>query len=418
MWQRIQNREMTEKTAIQHRMDRRSFIHDYSRHGIYHVTVKAAAGEPFGRLEGNPLAPAGSAGAAHVVLSPAGRLVEQELLHSIHAHYPMVTVDSYVIMPDHLHFIAVVSAPIVSANGRRTHLGQVVAGFKKGCNRRFWEMTGDGGGQTAAHSVAPTAAGGVPARVAAGLPAGTYKVPSNGTSGRQPLFAYGYCDVMPVDDAQLATQRAYIKDNPRSRLLRTAHRDCLMTRRAAVATALTPQALRGYLRHECAASQATPEALDALEARLLTQETVIVCDSYGDSALLDAQRLLPVVCHRRDKSRFAEHKARCLEAARAGAVLVSARIAKGEQEIIDEAVHDGLPVVLIHDNGFPQRFHPSAARIELCDKGMLLLVSPWSYEYRRKDDPIDVPFCKTMNCVAQALCRQKDSWWKFQDQKF
>ena len=34
---------------------------------------------------------------------------------------------------------------------------------------------------------------------------------------------------------------------------------------------------------------------------------------------------------------------------------------------------------------------------------------------RRKGDRIDVPFCKTMNCVAQGLCRQKDSWWKTQD---
>lgn len=36
-----------------------------------------------------------------------------------------------------------------------------------------------------------------------GLPAGTYKVPSDGTSGRPTLFASGYCDVMPLDEAQL-----------------------------------------------------------------------------------------------------------------------------------------------------------------------------------------------------------------------
>lgn len=411
---------MTVKSAIQHRMSRRSFIHDYTRPGVYHVTLKAASGDSFGRLEGDPRLPADDASGAHVVLSPLGQMVEHELLHSIHTHYPMVTVDTHVIMPDHLHFIAVVTAPIVNANGHKTHLGQVIAGFKKGCNKRYWAITGNGGGQTATHTPPPTVSG--------GLPAGSYKVPSNGTSGRPHLFAHGYCDVMPVDDAQLQQQRTYILDNPRSRMLRSAHRDRLTTRRGAVATALTPQALRGYLRRECAPSQASPETLDALEARLLTAPSglpavaptapagstgrVIVCDSYGDRSILDAQRLLPVVCHRSDKSRFAEHKARCLEAARAGAVLVSARIAKGEQEIIDDAVHGGFPVVLIHDNGFPERYHPSAARIDLCDKGLLLLASPWRYEYRRKDDPISVPFCKSLNCVAQALCRQKDSWWK------
>ena len=390
-------------------MSRRSFVHDYSRRGIYHVTVKAVAGEPFGQLDGDPMAPASTPGAAHVVLSPLGSLVEQELLHSIHAHYTMVTVDTYVIMPDHLHFIAVVTAPIVNANGHKTHLGQVVTGFKYGCNRRYWEML-----KMATRAAEPPAT----------VPAGSAIVPAGSAGGRYPsLFALGYCDVMPVDDAQLQQQRTYILDNPRSRMLRGAHRDRLTTRRGTVATALTPQALRGYLQRECSATQATPAALDTLVARLLTTPTgsasgVIVCDSYGDRALLDAERLLPVVCHRRDKSRFAEQRERCLAEARAGAVLVSPRIAKGEQEIIDEALRDGLPVVLVADNGFPQRYHPSAARIDLCDKRQLLLVSPWSYEYRRKDDPIDVPFCKAMNCVAQALCQQKDSWWKLQDQKF
>ncbi|MCR4659094.1 MAG: hypothetical protein K5650_02230, partial [Bacteroidales bacterium] len=46
---------------------------------------------------------------------------------------------------------------------------------------------------------------------------------------RPPLFALGYCDVMPVDAAQLATQRTYIQGNARSRLLRLSHRDQLTT---------------------------------------------------------------------------------------------------------------------------------------------------------------------------------------------
>ena len=137
----------------------------------------------------------------------------------------------------------------------------------------------------------------------------------------------------------------------------------------------------------------------------------IVCDSYGDRSLLE-KRLLPVVCHRKDKTRFAEQKRRCLEEAQREAVLVSPRIAKGEQEIIDEAVCDGFPVVIIHDNGLPERYHPSAERLDRCAAGRLLLVSPWRYRYRPKGEDITVAECKTMNCVAQALSRQKDDWWK------
>jgi hypothetical protein len=39
-----------------------------------------------------------------------------------------------------LHVAEGMSQPL----GRPTHLGQVIAGFKKGCNRRYWDMTGEG----------------------------------------------------------------------------------------------------------------------------------------------------------------------------------------------------------------------------------------------------------------------------------
>lgn len=114
---------------------------------------------------------------------------------------------------------------------------------------------------------------------------------------------------MPVDAAQLATQRAYIKGNPRSRLQRMNNRSLLSVCRSAINTALTLSALRGFLKRECMAKHATPDALLAIECRLL-------------------------------------------------------------------------------------------------------LVSPWGYQYRGKNEQVTIPFCKAMNCVAQALCRTKDDWWK------
>lgn len=78
----------------------------------------------------------------------------------------------------------------------------------------------------------------------------------------------------------------------------------------------------------------------------------------------------------------------------------------------DEAVRRGYPVALVADNGFPDRYHPSAAQLDLCAAGRLLLVTPWSYRYRGRQEAITVPECKTMNCIAQSLCHKKDSWWK------
>ena len=219
---------------------------------------------------------------------------------------------------------------------------------------------------------------------------------------------------MPVEPGQLETQRAYIRNNPRSRWLRTHNRACLQTRRGGIDTALTVAALCKYLRQECSALQATDDALAAIEQRLLLANGYIACDSYGDRALL-TRRLLPVVCHRRYRALLARQKARCLEEAARGTVLVSARISPGEQEIIDECANHGFPVILVADNGFPESYHPSTVRIDRCGEGTLLLVTPWQYQYRHQDEPITVPFCKTMNCVAQALCRTKDDWWTTTD---
>lgn len=422
------------------KMTRRAAAHDYTRAGIYHVTLHVAEemGQPLGRVVGDGSAPDGSPDAPRIQLSAVGRMVEHELLHSIHDHYPMVAIQDYVVMPDHLHFLVEVQDKILSRQGKTLPLGQVIAGFKKGCNKRFWALTAqpaaapdsaDTGGQTAAHTAGQAgngadtsgnAAGSVQAGSPGALPRPN-KTPSNGSTGRPPLFAYGYCDVMPVDAAQLATQRQYIKDNPRSRLLRSQNRAWLSPRRGTIGTALTVTALRGYLRRECPPSLATDEALSAIEGRLLVAEggptaaktaALIACDSYGNTGLLTEHRCLPVVCHRKDQALFAQQKARCLDEAARGTVLVSPRIAKGEQEIIDDCVNHGFPVILIADNGFPDRYHPSMARTDLVSAGRLLLVTPWQYQYRGKNEQVTVPFCKAMNCVVQALCRMKDSWWK------
>lgn len=433
-----------ERRPTIHRMGRREFTHDYSRPGIYHITIHVAEGmgQPLGEVVGT------DADSAAVRLTQAGAQVEHELLTTITTHYEMITVDEHVIMPDHLHFILNVRAPIVSKNGRPTHLGQVIAGFKAGCNRTFWAATGQ-----EAPAAKPQGALAPAASASSGFAAGNGAKKARYTTGRAPLFAPGYCDVMPIEPGQLETQRAYIRNNPRSRWLRSHDRARLQTQRGGIDTALTPSALRGYLQRECP-RQFSAEAFALIEGRLLKKpggktagstsggkepgavgggsagspgggkepsgggaETAggpaqtIDCDSYGDRALLQ-KRLLPVVCHRSDKARFNEQKHRCLEEAERGAVLVSPRIAPGEQAIIDEAVNRGFAVILIADNGFPEIYHPSTERINRCADGGLLMVTPWQYHYRRTDEDITVMECKTMNCVAQALCRTRDDWWK------
>jgi hypothetical protein len=215
---------------------------------------------------------------------------------------------------------------------------------------------------------------------------------------------------MPLDEGQLQQQREYIRHNPRNRLLRM-QTALMRPQRGGIDTALTPSALKGYLKRECHPSHFDDAVWQDLKARLIIANGYIDCDTYGDRSLLSA-RLLPVVCHHRDVYLFPLQKARCLAAAKEGAILVSARIAKGEQDIIHTVADDDYPVITIDDNGFPAVYHPSDRRLSLCAASRLLIVTPWQYHYRRADDQITMPCCKTMNCLVQALCRQKDDWWK------
>ena len=416
-----------------HNRKRRSHSHDYSRSGYYHITISTtkALHQPLGQIAGRLDKPDGDSDAPHVVLSPLGQMVEQELRESIQRHYPMLEVMDYVVMPEHLHFLLVAHRDIVSNGGKPTHLGQVIAGFKYGCNKRYWAMTGrakpgstpaaTAGGTAAAPEAAPPAAirSTTPAAIRSTTPAaeppgtrGSVLGDSVAKLDAPPLFDAGYCDVMPIDEAQLATQRAYIRANPRSRLLRTTNRQWLQPQRHTVNTAVSIRALKGYLQRECPRqmapdnhtampSQMAPDGFAVITQRLLQEDGYVVCDSYGNVELLH-RKLLPIVCHRKDAALFEQQKARCLAEAAAGAVLVSARISQGEQDIMDAASTLGFPVVRIEDNGFPDIYHPSAQRMDDCASGRLLLITPWCYQLRSHTENITTLVCKTMNCIAQA----------------
>ncbi|MBQ8127317.1 MAG: hypothetical protein IJ176_02840 [Prevotella sp.] len=415
------------RLPTEHSMKRRSDAHDYSRKGVYHITISAseALRQPFGRIAGRLDRPDGDSDAPHVELTPVGRMVAEELTGSIRQYYPMLEVIDFVVMPEHLHFLLQAHGDVVSQNGKATHLGHVIAGFKYGCNKRFWAMTGRAdlatkSPGTLTSPAAPSSGAAVPSGAvvppscpaAAGSVLGD-SVAKKGAAEKEklpPLFEKGYCDVMPVDAAQLATQRAYIRANPRSRLLRMTNRQWLQPQRLTVDTAVSLPALHGYLQRECP-RQLTAEQFSSISSRLLQAGGHVQCDCYGNLELL-RRPLLPVVCHRADAALFPNQKSRCLTAAASGSVLVSARISPSEKEIVDAALLSGFPVVLIEANGFPALFHPSADRMDDCAAGRLLLLAPWSYQFRNHDESVSVPFCKTMNCIVQAVCRQKDTWWK------
>ena len=124
-------------------MKRRSPGNNYRDPGFYHITINVydRKKQSLGRIIGDVQCPDGHPDAPRVDLTAIGKMVEHELLHSITFHYPVIEIQDYVVMPEHMHFIVNVKNSLISKNGRQTHLGQVIAGFKEGCNRRYWEIT-------------------------------------------------------------------------------------------------------------------------------------------------------------------------------------------------------------------------------------------------------------------------------------
>ena len=129
-----------------HSMKRRSPGNNYRDPGFYHITINVndRKKQSLGRIIGDLQCPDGHPNAPRVELTAIGKMVEHELLHSITRHYSVIEIQDYVVMPEHMHFIVNVKNSLISKNGRQTHLGQVIAGFKEGCNRRYWEIIGQG----------------------------------------------------------------------------------------------------------------------------------------------------------------------------------------------------------------------------------------------------------------------------------
>lgn len=88
----------------------RSYLHDYRAVSIYHITMCKAAEAPlFSRL-------CGELQATSVELSALGRVLEK-LFWRIPALNPRLKVLQYIIMPDHIHLLLYVTAPIEKAIG-------------------------------------------------------------------------------------------------------------------------------------------------------------------------------------------------------------------------------------------------------------------------------------------------------------
>ena len=355
---------------IQHNQHRRAEWQDYHGTGLYMVTLCINGRQRlFGHLEGNYRAQRTSEDYPHIVLSPLGRAVMEEELPKIHRLYPQIELWKAAIMPDHLHLLFYISAPL--PHGK--HLGHVISSFKGGCSRYWWAQQAEAAGGTTANAVGTAAVneGGT-----AAVPAALAAVPVAHQASRPPLFENGYHDRIIRRPGMLENIKRYMADNPLRAMIRQ-QLPLLMERR--------------------------------LHLRIGSQDYA----AFGALFLLKRAEKEQVFYHRRDKATglpteqtesYRQLRDRQLNEAREGVVLVSPGISKGESLVIHTAIDEGLPVIQLQKEPIGKFWKPERYRFEACARGSLLILYPWELD----KEQTDYGRFHRLNDLAAEICASTD----------
>ena len=341
-------------------MKRRDDNHDYTERRMYMITMEVEGRRPlFCVVTGDPHAPQGSSDSPHIVLSPIGQAVQDEWL-GIPRYYPQIEVVAVQMMPDHMHGILFVKERIP------VHLSQIIKGFKTGCNRllKAARNTQPADKQQASPQAAPSSRLS-PSQQFRQAASPSRLSPSQPSLPALHLFTPGYNDLILRSFDELPVWKNYLHDNPRRLLMKREH----------------PEFLRPFF-----------------QLRLGSH----TYNGIGNRALLSAPSRMNVRISRRlTPEQLEAETTRYLSAARAGTVLISPAISPGEKRVMRAAFDEGLPTVVIMENGFTPLSKPHGEQFEACADGRLLMLSAWEHHNERRT--LTAYQCQQMNLMALEL---------------
>ena len=108
-----------------HRKPLRSHFIDYSKMGVYFITVNTHPRRNHFWVTTDEMYDTPN----DIRLNAIGKIAEDTLLQ-IPSHYPHVTVDAYVIMPDHIHMLLRICAPDIGDDRGRKSISTVINQWK------------------------------------------------------------------------------------------------------------------------------------------------------------------------------------------------------------------------------------------------------------------------------------------------
>lgn len=398
---------------VQHNMLRRCFAHDYCRPGRYMVTmaVPQRGSNPFGTVKGDirqnrngitvmPEAlgtyaalPYGS-GPLRLELTPLGAAVLQAL-DGINANYPMVMVRKAQIMPDHLHIILEVTAPIVSSNGKPRHLGHVIAGFKTGCNKARRLMIEQ-------HNCSTRHRQGEEELCSSGND-GSATIPAVSFS---PLWAEGYTDTIILSRKHMATEEAYLDDNIYRLRMKQLHRDLfrkvhhIRINGHDFAALGNIHLLRKAMKEQVQFhhwEQDVPAGYRPCDRSWHCQRFYPASQMPGSPPAGIYTTGTPIT----GPTEADAHTERLMQAGDEGAVFVSPFISETEKALRDAALTMGIPYIRLTREGFRDLYTPTKSEFEACCEGNLLLLAPW--EDRKRTATITRRECMELNHTAKMI---------------
>lgn len=92
----------------------------------------------------------------------------------------------------------------------------------------------------------------------------------------------------------------------------------------------------------------------------------------------------------------------CVFTARQGTVMVSPFISPKEKEVLTILLKEKHPIIFLVDNGFGDYFKPSKALFDAVAEGHLLLLSPWRHDPDKRH--ISRADCVALNAMAEEIC--------------
>lgn len=378
--------------------------------GYFFITLNTRNYAPIlSFITGRPDAPDDAPDAPACEYTELGRKV-MAVWQTVPRFHPQVEIIAAEAMPDHFHGL------LRLLPGNRKHLGRMVNGFMIACTHDYWDtldikwrdMKKD------------------PNKSDRDASRDWYDRDHTCSFRGPSLFVRGYNDMEAVTPEQVQTKLRYIREQARRALIKGTLRDRFLVHRSCTARGWTLDTIRRGLRADRFYAH-NPDRLEhilrSLLPRIPMQQAIVSASSsasssaspsasspkpllsyVGCSALLSAERKLPLVCHRSDAPFFERQRDAVLRAAREGAVIVSAFVSPKEREIGRLLLMEQLPVIEVCDNGFGDRYKPSGKSFYACAENRLVQISPWNYEYC-PDLAVNREVCLVMNELARVICR-------------